>query len=127
MVIIILFLFVLLTILVICYRYVTFYQKQWTESFNNLDDMNKCPNTAAYFTKYQSSFNTWPFILSASSMISLVLIVVLTLSNKLSTDMIILCTILIFATSYSVISKITNCLQIRMCGMTSCISPYFKG
>lgn len=129
MVIIILFLIIILTIFVICYRYVTFYQKQWTKSFNDLDDMTKCPNTAAYFSKYQASFNTWPFILAASSMIALVLLVVLTLSPEgpiVPRNIIIIYAILIFASSYAVISKITNCLQNRMCGMNSCISPYFK-
>ena len=121
-----LFIALISSICMIFYR-----QKDWTKRFKELDDMQKCPKTSAYFMRFQSSFELWHFAFAAGSLFGILMYFLLIVNNVFTTNIITgdrIISIVLFSTlTVSLgVYKLLNCLLSRMCGRDSCSTPYFK-
>ena len=110
---------------------ITIQQKDMNSAYDAIDDMDKCPNTAKYISKFQSGFITSYFALLASCITGCFMIILfiglLTFeqSRPILNYSLIYLTIMIIAVFISSY-KISNSSLLRMCGMNSCSSKYFK-
>ena len=106
-------------------------QKSLVKDFAEVKDMKKCPQTAKYFSKFQTSWHTWPLALIASSVVTIVLITLMAFinalsSNKIPNEYIVVLSMFIFISVFCACYKILNCTTARICGWQSCISPYIS-
>jgi len=107
-------------------------QKSWDEKFNNVTDMNKCPQTAQYFSEFQGSFSTSPFALSSAFGATILMLILLFTTKKFSQstilplDFIIMITLLVGLFTFTIVYKICGCMTYRLCGRGGCIKSYFN-
>ena len=104
-------------------------QSKFNKEFKKVDDMKSCPNTAKYFAKIQSSYNTWPLAFIASAVFSMVILFLmicinLLSSNKIPEEYIVIITFFVLLGSFTSVYKIENCIMARLCGQESCINPF---
>jgi hypothetical protein len=124
-------LFGFLVFIVICaYGVIERQQTKINSSYNDIDDMNKCPNMARFMTNIQTTFLTSYFALLASAVTGCFIIVVLIGLSLSDTTRpmaqygfiyLILTMLCVFIAVY----KILGCFVTRMCGGKSCDSKYF--
>lgn len=105
-------------------------QKKFNKDFAN-SDMNLCPKTAKYLSDYQQKAVPWAFAF-AGALISGVVILGLLSAIKygklidISFSWLLILFFIISIIIFLAIYKVQNCYLARMCGMGSCIDPYFK-
>ena len=104
-------------------------QKSLVKDFKEVKDMKRCPQTAKYFSKFQTNWNTWPLALIASSVVTIILITLMAFinalsSNKIPNEYVVVLSMFIFLSVSCACYKILNCVSRRICGWQSCISPY---
>ena len=108
------------------------FQKYWDDKFNQVTDMNKCPQTAQYFSEFQGSFCTYPFALSSAFGAILLVLLILFATKKFSKtiilplDFIIILTLLMGLFTFTIVYKICSCITYRLCARAGCINSYFK-
>jgi|LakMenEpi03Aug12_release.lakeMendotaPanAssembly.Ray.scaffolds.fasta_scaffold03093_11 hypothetical protein len=134
MIIVIIYYLILLAIFIFasfwCWTLITDQQKYMNSAYNSIDDMSKCPNTAKYFTKFQTGFVCSYFAFLASSLTGCFMIfffIGLSLfenTRPILNYSFVYLAIILLAVFISVY-KISNCFLMRLCGMNSCISKYF--
>jgi len=106
-------------------------QKKIDNNFNQINDMNKCPKTAMYYSNFQVTYQAWTFGLAAmgyGSITLLLFLIILKYTNSVNISISwILCISLVSAIIiFIAVYKTQNCLLYRICGQKSCISPYFN-
>ena len=108
------------------------FQKYWDDKFSQVTDMNKCPQTAQYFSEFQGSFCTYPFALSAAFGAIILLLIVLFATKKFSRttilplDFIIFLILLVGLFTFTIVYKICSCITYRLCARGGCIRSYFS-
>jgi len=106
-------------------------QKRYNTHYQQIDDMNRCPQTVAYLTHFQSMFNTYPFgmaVAGANSLAMLVILYAVHVHHPKSLAIHSICIICVctFLMTFAWIYKVTNCILGRICGGTYCADTYFK-
>ena len=104
-------------------------QQSLIKEFEKVKDMKKCPQTAKYFSKFQTSWHTWPLAMIASCSVTVVFILVMAFinalsSNKIPNEYVVVLSIFILVSVFTACYKILNCTTARVCGWDSCITPY---
>jgi len=106
-------------------------QTYLNSNYNSIDDMQKCPNTVKYISKFQTGFVSSYFAVIASCLTGCFMIFLFIGFSLFENTRPILnysfvyFAIILLAVFISVY-KISNCFLMRMCGMNSCTSKYFK-
>ena len=105
-------------------------QQRWNNRFGDIDDMDKCPNTAKYFALYQGIFWSWTYGALGGGFFGLLLLFVLAVNNAFTKDKIggeKVISLVLFSgiTVGLIVYKLINCTNSRMCGQTSCAAPFF--
>ncbi len=126
------------TILIVClvlscvvsFTFIIVKQRKWNNRFRDIDDMNKCPNTAKYFALYQGTYWSWTYGALGGGFFGLLLLFLLGVNNafmkdKISGEKVISLVMFSGITVALIVYKLINCTNSRMCGCTSCAAPFF--
>ena len=105
-------------------------QRSWNNAFEDIDDMDSCPNTAKYFALYQGKYRTWQYGGIGGGCFGLILFFLLAVNNvfakdKIGGDKIISLVLFSSITVGLIVYKLQNCSNSRICGQSSCIAPFF--
>ena len=104
-------------------------QKDMNALYDSIDDMQKCPKTVQYISKFQTGFVSSYFAVLASCLTGCFMIFLFIGFSLFENTRPILnysfvyFAIILLAVFISVY-KISNCFLMRMCGMNSCTSKY---
>lgn len=106
-------------------------QKNMNLLYDAIDDMQQCPKTVKYISKFQTGFVSSYFALIASCLTGCFMIFLFIGFSLFQNTRPILnysfiyFTIILLAVFISVY-KVSNCFLMRMCGMNSCTSKFIN-
>jgi len=114
-----------------CWNLIQNQQKEMNVFYDSIDDMQNCPKTAQYISKFQTGFVSSYFAILASCLTGCFMILLfIGFSLFENTRPILNYSLIYFAlivlAVFISVYKISNCFLMRMCGMNSCTSKYFK-